>query len=226
VDICHAANKSPQWHDSVPLWEEHKHCAVGVLSDSTVVIPEGGVRLTEIVRCDASAPIRASKTCRVKRESFAIAVMNDIVYACGGWDDDAIRTVECYDAVADEWSCLSTDLATLRTAHCTVACAGALWSIGGAKRRELTSERLDPREGLAVARLSTPLPTPRINAQAVALPSTDMWAVFAGNPVEKTTDDLRIDVFDARASAFLPERAELPRLLHGLTESAAVVVVQ
>eukprot|EP01105_Mastigella_eilhardi_P001078 TRINITY_DN11361_c0_g1_i1.p1 TRINITY_DN11361_c0_g1~~TRINITY_DN11361_c0_g1_i1.p1 ORF type:complete len:366 (-),score=69.23 TRINITY_DN11361_c0_g1_i1:58-1047(-) len=132
-------------------------------------------------RADAWTPVAPMA---YKRSALAVSALGDAVYALGGWDPavgEGLAVAECYDAHVDAWTALPQlpeprlDVCSVasRERGCIYALAGVTYFAPDTWSIVTATLRLDPRAGRWDA--LAPVPTPRFDAAAAAVPGGDVY---------------------------------------------------
>ena len=129
----------------------------GLLSFSTMSLAQGG-------QWKKVADIPTA------RHNFATAVVNNLIYAIGGWDGgDWLSSVEVYNPAADKWK-KAADIPTKRRFFATAVVGGKIYTFGGQTQIE--------RRGRKVAKTVT--------AIEVYDPATGAWEKIGDAPQPRT----------------------------------------
>jgi N-acetylneuraminic acid mutarotase len=132
------------------------------------------------------------------RRAFTAAVLEDRVYAVGGWNAEAnqLSTVESSDVTARKWVA-GPSLQHARSQHAMVVADNALWVIGGWSQSEgLIAHVESLPSNRAVWGVATMLPTPRREPAAAVL-GREIYVVGGFNGASDAETDAYLDTVEA-----------------------------
>ena len=141
---------------------------------------------------------------RAVKYNHAAAVLDDKIYALGGYNDDHLRSCERYDPAADAWEPVP-DMATARSGLDIAVLDGKLWAAGGFNSGGALAsvEVFDPASNTWDATKAA-MTTAR-RGHALAVLDGELHAVGGTNKTSVEKYDPRADSWSAVPGMALPD---------------------
>lgn len=155
-----------------------------------------------------------------ERFGLSTCVVDGVIYAIGGMDDDALRQVEAYDPVTDTWT-PRADMPTARQGLSTGVVDGRIYAIGGKLGYSGGAvgavEEYDPE--IDTWTTKSPMPTPR-HFLAASVIDGEIYAIGGGSGAGwPFTRRGTVEVYDPETDTWA-ERSPLPEGVMGLSTGA------
>ncbi|XP_001949058.2 ring canal kelch homolog isoform X1 [Acyrthosiphon pisum] len=131
--------KTEQWHFGPELLTiRHRGCAA-VVNDNLVFTVGGSAEYCDTLRSVEVLDLSSESLCwrpsvemLVERDALGVGVINNDIYAVGGWNifDDSLSNAEVFDIHTQEWRMISS-MSTARSYHGVGVLNNILFAVGG-----------------------------------------------------------------------------------------------
>jgi len=212
-----------KWTKKADMPTARYMCAAGAVNGRIYVIggassPDGSasINLSSVEEYNPLTDLWQIKTAMpTERHGFAVGVVNNKIYAIGGWNKFAnswLTTVQEYDPQTDKWTSKKS-MPTARRWLGVGVVNNKIYAIGGSNNRYCPEvEEYDPETNIWTRKID--MPTPRANI-SVCVASNKIYAVGGNNISSLST----VEEYDPAKNTWEPKTAILtPR--NGLMTAA------
>jgi N-acetylneuraminic acid mutarotase len=149
----------------------------------------------------------------------ASAVYKGKLYVVGGWNEEALRSVEVYDFATQQWSPLPTEMETARNDHGCVVCEDKLYVVGGedAEHTALASVEAYDFAIETWSILPAPMPQARACISNAVVQHKGKVYVVGGDDGEENLQSVAVYDIAAEAWSVLPTEMMVHRENHAAT---------